>query len=420
MGILSSLLGMGSSSFEGEMVEMVRQIVLSMAKIQEGMRVYLQRYCKAHGMRSDTQTEEETFTWLISAIPPRADRLELAQEYVEILKTHPLVKQAFSTAMVFKINQLTAQGGMAGAMKITDNLNRLGIPPYNLSLQMSNERAFIQMANDFYEKAKTIEVAPASSGMMADGERYKIVKEIGRGGFGTVFLARDTRLRRDVAIKRLHLNKANTDEVAALRMFEREAQIIAGLNHPGIVQVYDLEDAPDGYRIIMEYVKGQSLEAHLESKGGQLSESEAVSIFTQICEAMAYAHDQGVIHRDIKPSNILIQEPSNGIVKIGDFGIAMVSSTTYSHGSKTIAGTRLYAAPEQYEAGAIITPAADVYAATKVFYEMLTGTVGLIVDLEQMDYPAKYRDLLAAGLAYRPHQRCSSIRALQGMLDVSA
>ena len=420
MGILSSIFGGGDSSFERMMQEMVRQIMLSFGKIQEGMRIYLQRYCKAHGIRSDTQTEEETFTWLISAIPPRADRRDLAEEYVEILKTHPLVKQAFLTAMAFKISQLSVQGGMDGAMKLADNLNRLGLPPCTLGIQLPNEMAFIELANEFYEKSKTMEISPVSRGMLTDKERYTVVKEIGRGSFGTVFPARDNRLRRDVAIKRLHIDRTNAGEVAALRLFEQEAQTIASLNHPGIVQVFDLEDAPDGYRIIMEYVKGQSLDAYLESKGGQIPEPEAVNIFTQVCDALDYAHQQGVIHRDIKPANILINSVDKGRIKIGDFGVAIVSSVTFTHGSRTIAGTQLYSAPEQFDAGAIITPAADVYAVTKVFYEMLTGTVGLIVDLKEMGYPIKYRDLLEAGMARRPQQRCSSIRSLIAMIHTPA
>jgi serine/threonine-protein kinase len=166
----------------------------------------------------------------------------------------------------------------------------------------------------------------------------------------------------------------------------------------------------------MEYVNGQSLEKYLDRQGGQLPESEAVGIFTQLCAALSYAHQQGVIHRDIKPANILIKSGDNGQIKIGDFGVAIVSNATFAHGSRTIAGTRLYSAPEQFDASAAITPAADVYAATKVFYEMLTGTIGLIVDLEETEYPAQYRDLLAAGLAYRPQHRCGSIRELQAML----
>ena len=132
---------------------------------------------------------------------------------------------------------------------------------------------------------------------------------------------------------------------------------------------------------------------------------------------MAYAHDQGVIHRDIKPGNILIQEPTNDKVKIGDFGIAMVSSAKYSHGSKTIAGTRLYAAPEQYDAGATITPAADVYAATKVFYEMLTGAIGLIVDVNAEGLLPKYRPLIAGGINRIPAARIQSVRELIDMID---
>lgn len=404
MSIFRTLFGSRSDSFENELLDTIMQVNLSLGKIQEGMRTYLQRYCKEHDVRIDTQTEEQTFSWLISGQKPKPDKYDLACEYVEILKSHIVVKQVFSTAMVFKINQLTMAGMMVKAMELVDNLNALGLPPYSLSLQLPDEKAFISMANDFHLKSKTMSIPIQSRGFTGDRDRYQIKKEIGRGGFGTVFHAHDTKLRRDVAIKRLNVDRNNSDQIKALRMYEREAQAIASLNHPCIVQIYDLEEASDGYRIIMEYVPGISLDKYLSASGGALDEMIALKIFSQICSGLDHAHANGVIHRDIKPGNIFIGRDGD-TVKIGDFGISLMAGDKFSTNNTTIAGTKLYAAPEQYNAAIPLSPAVDVYSATKVFYEMLTGTVGFIVDVENILVPKKYVSLLRLGLAREPSAR---------------
>ncbi|NLX25602.1 MAG: serine/threonine protein kinase, partial [Lentisphaerae bacterium] len=351
----------GASSFENEMLQTYQQISNAFGQVQEGMRNYLRRYCKEHGIRVDVDTEEATFAWLEKGTLPPPDKVDLARLYVETLKTSQPVKQVFSTAMTFFLTPMIAQGGFPEAMRITNNLNELGLPPYTNGMRLPQEKEFIQMAKAFHEASNTMVIPKSSTGFSGDTSRYRIIKEVGRGAFGTVFLAHDNRLRRDVAIKRLSLDRSKKSELDALRIFESEAQAIARMNHPGIIQVYDLEDAPDGYRIVMEYVDGLSLERYLESKGGQLSEEESVNIFKQICKAISHAHGNGIIHRDIKPANILLQQNNGLRVKIGDFGIAVVSTATYARGSATIAGTRLYSAPEQYAPGAILTPAADVY-----------------------------------------------------------
>ena len=401
------------------MLHTYQQISNAFGQIQEGMRNYLRRYCKEHGIRIDVDTEEATFSWLEKGSLPPPDKIDLARLYIDSLKTSQPIKQVFSTAMTFIITPMIAQGGFSDAMKITNNLNELGLPPYANGMRLPEEKEFIQMAKTFYEASTTMVIPKSAMGFSGDTSRYRIIKEVGRGAFGTVFLAHDNRLRRDVAIKRLNLDRTNKSELEALRIFESEAQAIARLNHPGILQVYDLEDAPDGYRIIMEYVDGLSLEKHLEISGGHLSDRDAVNIIRQICNAISHAHESGIIHRDIKPANILLKHNNDHRVKIGDFGIAVVSTATYSRGSATIAGTRLYSAPEQYDPGAILTPAADVYAITKVFYEMLTGLVGLIVDLSDGGYPEKYRPLLSAGMEYNPTRRVQTSDGLLALLPNS-
>lgn len=389
MGMFDYLSGSAKSNFDSDMAEIAQQLVLSLGKIQEGMRNYLHRYCQKHGIRSDSITEEETFGWLESGVPPTPDRKDLAKEYVEVLKTHPLVKQVFSTAMVFKINSMTSRGLMADAMKLVDNLNRLGLPPYSLSVQIPSEKAFITMANDFYESSKSMEAMSESKGFSGDRERYRIDSELGRGSFGVVFEAYDNRLQRKVAIKRL----AYPRDKNITRNYESEAQKIAQLNHSGIVQVYDMERSTDGIRIIMEYVDGGSLRDLLQFNGGSLTESAAVKLFTQLCGAMAHAHDQGIIHRDLKPENIFVSNKAKGVIKIGDFGLALLGGVDAVSCSGR-SGSPLYMAPEQV-VGGDITGATDVYAMGKIFHEMLTGELGLIVDTESACCPIRYRGIIA-------------------------
>ena len=164
--------------------------------------------------------------------------------------------------------------------------------------------------------AKNSDSDQATSSQLSIG-RYSVVRELGRGGFGIVYLATDSRLGRPVAIKVLARDLATDTE--RLNRFEREARLLASLNHSGIATIYSLEETEDGSKfIVLEYVDGQTLEERL--KRGPLPVSEALSVGLQVAEAVAAAHKRNVIHRDLKPANVMINQ--DGEAKVLDFGLA--------------------------------------------------------------------------------------------------
>lgn len=205
-------------------------------------------------------------------------------------------------------------------------------------------------------------------GQIIDG-RYEIIRHIGSGGMATVYLALDPILNREVAIKFLRLS-SNSDE-NALRRFEREAYSIAELNHPNIVDIYDIGDNEDGNYIVMEYVDGIDLKRYIK-ENQPLAPATVQDILAQILDGMQTAHDHFVIHRDLKPQNIMIKP--DGTVKIMDFGIAVISTETSITQTNTIIGSVHYLSPEQARGGSA-TPQSDIYALGIVGYEMLTGHV---------------------------------------------
>ncbi len=204
------------------------------------------------------------------------------------------------------------------------------------------------------------EAAEAAS---AAPQRYEILTELGRGGMGVVYKARDTRLERDVAIK--VLRTTSPQEVARL---EQEAKAAATLNHPGIVVIYDFEAGFDGYFIAMEYVPGEGLDELLRSQPQRIR-THLVGIMVRLADAMAYAHSRHVIHRDLKPGNILLTPLQE--VKILDFGIA-ARLDTVSPSTPSVCGTPYYMAPEQIR-GEAPTPATDVYAFGATTFHLATG-----------------------------------------------
>ena len=145
---------------------------------------------------------------------------------------------------------------------------------------------------------------------------YQITREIGRGGMGVVYLARDTKLDRDVAIK--CLPDELSDDADRLARFEREAKLLASLNHPNIATIHGLEEVDGKRYLILEYIEGETLEERLRK--GAIPADEALPIATQIAQAIEAAHDQGVIHRDLKPANIKFTSAEQ--VKVLDFGLA--------------------------------------------------------------------------------------------------
>jgi len=203
---------------------------------------------------------------------------------------------------------------------------------------------------------------------------YQVEALLGSGGMGEVYLARDTRLERRVAIKRL------TREAGASNLL-REARAAAALNHPNIAAIYDVLDTPQGAFIVMEYVEGETLSARLAR--GRLAPAEAVAIARQLCAGMAAAHDAGIVHRDLKPSNVCLT--AQHVVKVLDFGVArrmaglVADVGTEATGGETtlstnqrLVGTPAYMAPEQMVNGPV-DARTDVYAIGMLLYQMLTG-----------------------------------------------
>ena len=198
-------------------------------------------------------------------------------------------------------------------------------------------------------------------------DRYRLHRRLGAGGFGTVWLARDERLERDVAIKILP-----RERVVGGR-FEREARAAARLSHPAIVTLYEAAVDDEGAYLVSELVRGETLGDLLDA--GRLSDRDIGEIVVVLCDALGHAHDHGVVHRDVKPSNVLIPEhpASPGqLAKLTDFGVARVIGGAALTHTGDVVGTEAYMAPEQAE-GLQAGAAADVYSLALVAYEALTG-----------------------------------------------
>lgn len=201
------------------------------------------------------------------------------------------------------------------------------------------------------------------------GERYLLIKQIGSGGMADVFLANDTILKREVAIKILR-GDLSSDPVALLR-FQREANAASGLNHPNIVDVYDVGEDKGRHYIVMEMLRGKTLK-ELVQRRGSLDKYEAVSIMEQLVGALIKAHENNVIHRDIKPQNILVED--DGTVKIADFGIALAGDALQLTKDDSVLGSVHYMAPE-CSRGEGASFQSDIYSLGVVFYELLAGDV---------------------------------------------
>ena len=200
--------------------------------------------------------------------------------------------------------------------------------------------------------------------------RYKIVRELGRGAMGVVYLATDPTIGRPVAIKTIRLGEVtNAEERARLReRLFREARSAGVLSHPGIVTIYDMEAQDDLAYIAMEYVNGPTLDQLIS--GQPLPSDRMFSILGQTAVALDYAHQKGIVHRDIKPANIMVTE--DGLSKITDFGIAKISTNEQFTMTGAIVGTPHYMAPEQVQ-GLAVDGRADQFSLAVITFEMLTG-----------------------------------------------
>jgi serine/threonine-protein kinase len=205
--------------------------------------------------------------------------------------------------------------------------------------------------------------------------RYDVVRPLGSGGMGEVYLARDRVLGRDVALKVLRRQYAGDDEFA--ERFKREALSAASLSHPNIVQVYDRGETEDGASYIaMEYVPGGTLKERI-SREGPLEVADTAALGAQVAEALGAAHERGMVHRDIKPQNVLLT--ARGEAKVADFGIARAASSATISQTGSVMGTAGYMSPEQ-ALGEPATPKSDLYSLGVVLYEALTGRLPYTAD----------------------------------------
>jgi hypothetical protein len=230
------------------------------------------------------------------------------------------------------------------------------------------------------------------------GDRYELDERLGHGGMATVYRAHDRKLDREVAIKLLADNFAGDEEVR--RRFSREARLAAKLDHPNVIQVFDVGEEDERPYIVMEYVEGGTVDDRMNRRRRSLATNEALQILAQLCDGLGHAHAKKLVHRDIKPQNLLLRE-SDGCLKITDFGIARAAeeTTRLTRPGKVI-GTDRYMAPEQLADGKI-TPAADVYACGVVADELLPDARS-----------PELREIIERCLRAEPNARFSDARAL--------
>ena len=241
---------------------------------------------------------------------------------------------------------------------------------------------------------------------------YIIEREIGRGGMGVVYLAEDTRLGRRVAIKSLPSVVAGDSQLR--ERLRREARAAATISHPSVAVVYALEEIDDHLLLVTEYVAGRTLRAEIEQ--GPLAPARALSIASDIAQALAAAHDAGVIHRDLKPENVILTATDN--VKVVDFGIAYVEHAGATHltAEGALLGTPAYMAPEQL-AGGRVDGRADIHAAGTLLFEMMTGRHPMNPGTARAAIPAPVAEVIDRCLQQNPDARYPSARDLFRALE---
>ncbi|MGI9516176.1 MAG: serine/threonine-protein kinase, partial [Pirellulaceae bacterium] len=261
-------------------------------------------------------------------------------------------------------------------------------------------------------------VAPQPSDLQHRFENLEIIELLGHGGMGAVYKARQKNLDRIVALKILSPNLTNDPSFA--QRFTREARTLAKLTHPNIVMVFEFGTVDDLHYLLMEFVDGVDLRTAMRDES--LQPDQALSVVQQVCEALQYAHDQGIVHRDIKPENILLGR--NSAVKIADFGLAkLVQSDSYEQsltGTQQVVGTRNYMAPEQIEKPTKVDHRADIYSLGVVFYELLTGELPLgrfAAPSEKAHVNASLDDVVMRALEKEPDKRYQQASQVQTAVE---
>lgn len=241
-------------------------------------------------------------------------------------------------------------------------------------------------------------------------KRYQIEHAIGHGGMGEVYRAMDSRLKRPVAIKRLK-GKLSRNRRAVER-FAREAEAVARLNHFNIVQIHDVGRDGDGNYIVMELVEGDSL-ADLLEESGSLDLNTAIDLTCQLCDALSYAHSQGIVHRDVKPANILLDD--NGVPKLTDFGLARLEDADQGQTREgAVLGTLAFMPPEQHRGARNADARSDQWALAASFYQMVTGESPRVIRPDRL--PKSVQGVVLKALEENPNQRFEDCRAFRDAL----
>jgi RIO-like serine/threonine protein kinase len=392
--------------------------------LERSMDAFLRRYLVANGLPVVEEAIDETFVAIISGEPASEELQEIVQQYVDILASCEQIMQPFKLAISSKVLQMVASGLASEGMMIVRQLKKMGIRAMSLDSQIPElhqlgvvlRRACMQIDAVVPE---AIEREGNIKPFLGDG-RYKVNEEIGRGGFGVVYRVLDTKLRRDVAVKRLVGNANQPHMKAALRQLKKEAQILAGLPHQNIVQVFDLHVEDTDILMIMEYMPDSTLETLVEEGAFRdLSAGRKAEVLIGVCNGLAFAHSVGLLHLDLKPSNVLISKFGDDcIAKVADFGISVkLEPGEVSEAGKGI-GTPLYMAPEQ-KAGSdgVLTSSADIYSLAKLICYSYTGAIGHYVDVNHESIPlllqSELRNCLASDPAQRPETPNGILKALR-------
>lgn len=263
--------------------------------------------------------------------------------------------------------------------------------------------------------------------------RYRIIKELGKGTMGVVYLAHDPQIDRKVALKVLRPDRVTSEDFVA--RFLKEARAIGRLSHPQIVTVFDVGEDKGTIYIAMEYLEGKSFDKVVRS--GRLTVPQSIDIAGQVAEALDYAHGKGIVHRDIKPSNIILTQGNK--VKLTDFGIARIEDLSVGHQTQAgeILGTPIYMAPEQV-AGKRVDRRSDLYALGVILYEMIAGrrpftgsniaAIFRSITLDEPEPPStidpflpkSISELIMKSLAKRPDDRFQTGRQMADALRAAA
>ena len=310
---------------------------------------------------------------------------------------------------------LDESGDHARALAVLERL-RDREPTYpNIASRIESVRK--KLSNSAQNRTTAGFTPPAGATAFVAEERYEILEEIGRGGMGLVYKARDRRLGRIVALKRMPENLR--DHPGAVQLFLGEAQAAARMNHPNIVTLYDADQENGHFFITMELLEGLPLNTILKQRG-RFGPRDTARLGVQICAGLQFAHGQGIVHRDIKTANLFITKER--VLKIMDFGLAKILEAVRDKGATLIAGTPYYMAPEQ-AAGKVADGRTDLYALGVTLFELSTGRLpfseGDIADQHKHapapdprtiveGYPAPLAELILHLMAKSPEERPES------------